>query len=96
VIAVVEGLQKARAGMLVKPVPAAATAVGRANHAAAFFIDRPVFAWVIALVLMLAALRCCGCPSCSAIAPPRWGSARAIRGVGAGAGHRGAGHPSSR
>ena len=65
---IVEGLQKIRPGALVKATEAGAEALPslrptcRRRHAAAltdtrmarFFIDRPIFAWVIAIIIMLA------------------------------------------
>ncbi len=66
-----------------------------------YFIDRPIFAWVIAIIIMLAGALCasCGCRSRSipTIAPPSirisatypGASAQTVRGHGD-AGHRAA------
>ena len=53
---IVEGLQKVRPGALVNPVPLPgrpAPSSRRQGPVAQFFIDRPIFAWVIGILVML-------------------------------------------
>ena len=98
---IVEGLQKVRPGASVTPVPVVPHQAGRdraEGSVAQFFIDRPIFAWVIAIIIMIAGgLSIVRLPVSQypAIAPPAISDQRDVSGrVGADA--RGDRHPGDR